>query len=144
MLNCSQLFEKFLPSTVSYKTDGDLHYSFSDQSDIKDSTCASSYNQNNGTKKLFLNKEHWKLKSEISAKTYFENNYEARPTKTAIFYFHQKPFCFPANAAQQLSFSRGFKTRRSDPDIRTSIYEKKNQDTVFGGFQDLKLGENKK
>lgn len=141
--NCSQLLDKLLPITVSSKADGDLHYSFSEQSDIKDSGRASSHNEKNASK-LLLNKEHWKLKSEISARTYFENNYAPRPTKTATFYFHQKPFYFLANAPQQLSFSRGFKTRRSDPDARTSMNEQKNQDAAFGGFQELRFGENKK
>ena len=140
--SCSQLFDKILP-TLSYSTVQEPSNSFSEKYDINNSLADKPFNKNKD-RKLFLKKEHWKLNSEISAKTFFENNYGPKLTNTKLHCFLKPIRINNTNlSAHQLSFVRGFKTIRSDPERRSSIFDKIKQD-ASGQFQDLKLGEKTK
>ena len=46
---------------------------------------------------------------------------------------------FKNTVSQQLMFARGFKTRRSDPEVR-SLFGKKNSDNIGPSTPELKLG----
>jgi len=140
--SCSQLFDKILPAS-SYSTVQEPNNSFSEKYDINNSLVNKPLDKNKD-KELFLKKEHWKLNSEISAKTFFENNYGPKVANTKLHYFLKPLRINNINlSAHQLSFARGFKTIRSDPERRSSIFDKIKQD-ASGQFQDLKLGEKTK
>ena len=88
--------------------------------------------------KILLGKGHWKLKSEISARTFFENNYgwqsNSVPSLTQLL------GGFSNTISPQLIFARGFKTRHSDPEVRSSLFGKTNSDNIVGSAPELKLG----
>ena len=141
--NCSQLLNKFLPS-LSVPTVTESSNSFSVNLD-KENNIDILYHKTK-CRQLLLKREHWQLKSEISEKTYFENNYGPKRMKNTPNYLFKPILINTKQPAQQLSFARGFKTIRSDPDVRDSVFGKKSQivQDAYNGFQNLKLGENKK
>jgi len=126
--SCSQLFDKILPNISVTSTN-----SFSEKPEIDNITPTTVYNQN---RKTLLKKEHWRLKSEISEKTFFENNYSSGAISPTYIRINDK------TQSYRLNFSRGFKTIRSDPGFKTSNFDKRSSDTADG--IDLKFGENKK
>ena len=89
-----------------------------------------------------LRKEHWKLKSEVSAQTFFENNYGKNDFDVPAFNLNQRSLKFLTTVSPQLMLARDFKTRRSEPPEYKSTFEK-NQDATFGGITELKMGGEK-
>ena len=140
---CRKLIEELLPATISLNFghhDDYLAYNADvNLSTVKQISIKASESKEN--EQILLAKEHWRLKSEISAPTFFENNYGSKSLGGVCFQQNQQILSlFGKNISPQLIFARGFKTRRSDPEVRATLFGRKHSEGTSGGTPELKLG----
>jgi len=139
---CRRLIDKIMPSSLASGVENNaLYYSFSDQIDIKKvNEVQLNTSKEKRSSKMLLGKEHWKLQSEISGPTFFENNYGLKSNDGPLVKFNAQSLMFlNGNISPQLRFARGFKTIRSDPELRNS-FERKPHEFTAGVNPELKLG----
>lgn len=143
MKSCRKLIDEIIPAALwSTVKKEDPHYSFSGDIEIQKTTERSMKKLNETqNKQVMLNKDHWKLKSEISGNSFLENNYGLQKNQHSSC--ESRIFFLASNRAinsPQLMFARGFKTLRSDPELRNTN-NKNTSEVPFGGTPpELKLG----
>lgn len=143
MKSCRKLIDEIIPAALwSTVKKEDPYYSFSGDIEIQKPTERSMKKLNETqNKQVMLNKDHWKLKSEISGNSFLENNYGLQKNQHSSC--ESRIFFLASNRAinsPQLMFARGFKTLRSDPELRNTN-NKNTSEVPFGGTPpELKLG----
>jgi len=140
---CNRWIEKMAPNLSGANAqNSDQYYTFSEGLDTKTENEVINGKFKEIQARKMLGKEHWKLKSEVSAQTFFENNYGLKGFDVPPFNLNPRSRNSLTTVLPQLMFARGFKTRRSDPPEFKSTFEK-NQDATFGGITELKMGGEK-
>ena len=137
-----KLLKDILPATISLNTRHSENQIFSQAKEKSSLLTKNSYKnlEVQQSKQLMLAKEHWKLRSEISGETFFENNYVANlGSAAAMPRIHRPIGLLNINISPQLIWARGFKTRHSDSPGRT--FERKTPDSTTAEFPSLNLGD---